>query len=122
MYLTTKWYVSHEILTLGPDPPAADEKLSIWENLILLRADNPEEAYRKAIEHGYANESVIRLARKKGKVRFAGLRDLVLVYDELGDGAEIEWHETELTPLEADALVRGKNDLHAFNPVSRKEK
>lgn len=119
LYLTRKWYVSHEILTLAPDHSPADAKLDVWENLILIRAQSPEEAYLKAMEHGRANESAITVGGEKGSVRFRGLRDLVLIYDELEDGAEIEWHEMDLTREEVDELLKDKNDLHAFNPVTK---
>lgn len=118
LYKETKWYVAHEILSLEPDQPLEDERLEVWENLILIRANGPEEAYLKAIAHGYANESEILIGGNKGKVRFKGLRQLFLVYDELEDGAELEWHGMELTQEQIDGILKRKEDLHAFNPVT----
>jgi hypothetical protein len=54
---------------------------------------------------------------KKGRQRFCGLKDLVLIYDDLEDGAELEWHEMELTRAQVTELTKPKGQLHAFNPT-----
>ena len=112
-----KWYISHEILCAEPDEQANDEPLTVWENLILIHADSPEEAYEKANQHGRDSEEEIRVDEKKGRQRFCGLKDLVLIYDDLEDGAELEWHEMELTRAQARELTKPKEQLHAFNPT-----
>ena len=43
--------------------------------------------------HGRESEEEIRIDGRKGRHRFDGLKDLVLIYDALEDGTELEWHE-----------------------------
>ena len=121
LYETRKWYISHEILCAQPDDQRIDEPLTVWENLILIRANGPEEAYEKAMEHGRISENEIRINGKKGHFKFCGLKDLMLVYDELEHGAELEWYEMELTSAQANELTKPKEQLHAFNPTDFEE-
>lgn len=75
----------------------------------------PEDAYRKAIKHGSLNEENVRINGKEGYCRFNGLRDLVLIYDDLEDGSELEWHDLRLSPSELRRLVKRKKQMQAFN-------
>ena len=118
LYQTRQWYISHEILCAEPNDQESDEAQTVWENLILIRANSPEEAYEKAMQHGRDSEQEIRVDGKKGYHRFLGLKDLTLVYDDLEDGAELEWHERELTKVQAQGLTKQKDQLHAFNPTN----
>ncbi|MCI0565548.1 MAG: DUF4288 domain-containing protein [Nitrososphaera sp.] len=101
-----KWYLSHEILYLEPEDTSCDSKILVWKNLILIRADSPEEAYQKAIQHGVDSENEVRVEGQKGHFKFKGLKDLVLIYDDLDDGAEIEWHEMNLGKEELEKLPK----------------
>jgi len=112
-----KWYISHEILCAETDEQANGEPLTVWENLILIQAASPEEAYEKANQHGRDSENEIRVNGKKGHFTFCGLKDLMLVYNDLEDGAELEWYEMELTRAQAKELTKQKEQLHAFNPT-----
>lgn len=121
LYRTRKWYISHEMLCAVTDDQGLDEPLIVWENLILIQANNPEDAYEKAIQHGHDSEEEIRIDGKTGRHRFCGLKDLVLVYDDLEHGAELEWHEMELTRTQVEKLLKEKDQLHAFNPIDYEE-
>jgi hypothetical protein len=111
----TKWYISHELLYAETKKEAPTERLTVWENLILIRAKSRDEAYKKAMKHGKISEDKVKIDGKPGELKFLGLRDLVLIYDELEDGAELEWHETQLTKTKMKKLLRAKKRLHAFN-------
>jgi hypothetical protein len=71
LYQTRKWYISHEILCAEPDEQANDEPLTVWENLILIHANSPEEAYEKANQHGRDSEQEVRVMKKKAAKDFA---------------------------------------------------
>jgi hypothetical protein len=116
-----RWYVSHEILAFEPRAKSAVRKLDVWENLILISANSPEQAYGKAIESGRASEGPVMLDGRPGFCKFKGLRELVLVYDDLEDGVELEWHELELTKKEIEKLIRPKRKLHAFKLRNSKQ-
>jgi len=121
LYKTRQWYISHEILYAEHDDQKIDEPSPVWENLILIQANGPEEAYEKAMEHGRMSENEIQINGKQGHFKFCGLKDLMLVYDELEDGAELEWYEMELTRAQAKKLTKPKELLHAFNPTDFEE-
>jgi len=114
------WYLSHEVLYAETGREAPTERLTVWENLILIRANSPDQAYKKAMKHGKMSEDKVRINGKTGKLRFLGLRDLVLIYEQLEDGAELEWHEMQLTKVKMKKLLHAKERLHAFNPTKTK--
>lgn len=65
-----------------------------YNNSILIKARNEEEAYKKA--NKFSKESEIDYMNTDGnKVewKFAGVRELVEIYDKLEDGSEIAYSE-----------------------------
>ena len=87
----------------------------MWENLILIKARGPQEAYRKALKHGRLSEGRVKVDGKDGYCEFRGLRDLVLIYDPLEDGTEIEWHDLRLSVSALNRVVKKKHRMQAFN-------
>jgi|SRR5882762_3240235 len=115
------WYLSYEILYFELENPLAQDKCQIWENLILIRAASPEEAYEKAMKHGFDSEDNVKIDGQKGRCKFKGLKDLVRIYDDLEDGAELVWQEYELEKNQLETSVKTKQDLHAFKPLPAEE-
>jgi hypothetical protein len=115
---TVKWYISYEILTFDYEDTSLQGEYLVWENLILIRADDPDKAYAKAIEHGKSSEDEVTINEKTGFCKFKGIKKLVPVYEELEDGAEIEWREYELPPDELKALIPIKEELQAFHALT----
>jgi Domain of unknown function (DUF4288) len=113
---TKAWYIAHEILSFEMDDRAGQEECLIWENLILIQAVGAEEAYEKAMAHGKLHDSPIKIDEKSGRCIFKGLKDLVFIYDELEDGAELEWKRYQVDWENLDALITPKEELHAFAP------
>jgi Domain of unknown function (DUF4288) len=71
-----------------------DPRNVVHTNLVLIRADSPEEAYPKAVELGAAGEqSYENLDGTRVEFRFRGLRELSVIYDELEHGAELTYSE-----------------------------
>jgi hypothetical protein len=65
----------------------------VHTNMILVRADSPEEAYQKAVQLGTARQqSYENPAGKRVECRFRGLRDLNGIHDELEHGAELGFY------------------------------
>lgn len=112
-----RWYLSHEILYLEPDDVSNERERLVWENLILINANSPDEAYQKALQHGLDSQCEVKVDGQPRRFKFKGLKNLVLIYDDLEDGAEIEWLETTLDKEELEKLIRAKQDMHAFRPV-----
>lgn len=70
-------------------------RFTVWENTVLVKASNPREAYRKV-------QRIATAATKpyKGGVDaidvqwlFEGIVELLPVYEDIEDGAEIMWGE-----------------------------
>jgi hypothetical protein len=118
VYKTRMWYISHELLSFGTKKARGGPKggkLVVWENLVLIRAKSPEEAYRKALKHGRLNEEKVKIDGEDGYCRFKGLKDLVLIYDDLKDGSELEWHDLRLDISKLRSLVKPKGQMQAFS-------
>ena len=118
IYKTQKWYIAHELLyfdTKKAGDRPKKEKLVVWGNLVLIKGRSPEEAYRKALKHGRLSEEKVKIAGKDGYCKFKGLKDLVLVYDDLEDGAELEWHDLRLDVSELGRMTKRKRKMQAFN-------
>ena len=90
-----------------------------WENTIIVRARNRDQAYRKAVRFGRLQGEdrwSARVGGRTGRWRFEGLTHLLPIYDELEDGAEVLWTEHLHRPLRAvRRLVRAKSKLEAFD-------
>lgn len=120
------WYLASLLMRLEwYDNPANDKNLDesclAWENQILIKASNPEEAYAKALDHGKLSEESGEMwevdnEERKGRWRFEGLTSLLPIYDELEDGAEIAWMEYEDKSIEKiKSWVKAKEELEVFS-------
>jgi hypothetical protein len=110
-----KWYIAElvEELTVEDDPT-----LTIHINMILVRADDPEEAYQSALQLGSEYQtSYENPGGKTVTIRFAGIHTLNVVDDELEHGAELSYRRIQSTdPATASTLVRPKEELGIFAP------
>jgi hypothetical protein len=90
-----------------------------WENTIILKAKDRNEAYRKAVRLGkLANGQEMWEADsgRKGAWRFEGLTSLLPIYEELEDGAEVMWRKyANRTVKKIRALAKPKEKLEAFD-------
>jgi hypothetical protein len=112
------WYIATELLRFVPDgvdPSDSKRRFLVWENLILIRAVEPENAYEKAVENGrLSNGSRAIINGMSGKWRFEGLLSLLPVHDELEDGAELMWTEYYRSSKAINKVVRSKEELEIF--------
>jgi len=112
-----KWYLATLIEEIAVE---GDSRNVVHKNLVLVRADCPEEAYENALDLG--NKSEVSYENPEGRlvrIKFRGLSDLNVVYDELEHGAEIIYEESLGVPEEEiEALVRRKEDLAVFQPIT----
>jgi hypothetical protein len=113
----SKWYLA----TLVEEITVEGETVNVvHKNLVLIRADSPEQSYEKATQLGA--ESEMNYQNPHGKmveVRFKGLSDLSVIYEELEDGAELRFEEVIGLPKDdVQALIRRKEDLSVFRPIS----
>ena len=110
------WYLSREIIYFEFADQTDQDEYQVWENLILINAQSPEEAYQKALKHGFDSEEEVTIDGRKGRSKFKGLKALVAVYEDIEDGAEIEWLEYVVEKDKLESLVKPKENLPAFQP------
>ena len=99
-------------------PASSNSRCLAWENIVLLKARNRDEAYDKAISLAQQNKSRFKDAsgKRKGRWIFEGLTSLLPIYDELRDGAEITWLEHKnRTVRTIRSLVKRKRELEVFD-------
>lgn len=87
----------------------------VWMNLIIVRANDEQQAWTKAWRAGKAEEGddrgTLRLYGKPAITTFVGIQDIGLVHDDLADGAEIVWQLRRHTQKVARAIPKSKREL-----------
>ena len=118
---SAKWYLAEIVEQITVE---GDSGNVVHTNMVLVRADSPEEAYRKALELGsWGEQSWENTDGKLVTIRFMGLHDLNVIHDELEHGAELIYSEE--IGMEEAALQRWvtpKESLGVFAPIVRTEK
>ena len=118
------WYVASVLVRFewyDEDKDNLNRRCLAWENQIIIKAANPEEAYAKAMEHGKSHEEhgeawEVDNEGRKGRWRFEGLTSLLAIYDELEDGAEIVWKEYENRSVKkVKSWAKPKEELEVFD-------
>jgi Domain of unknown function (DUF4288) len=102
------------------DPrPSPKSRHLAWENTIIIKARDRNEAYKKALKIGRGPSSKFWREghpESTGRWKFLGLTSLLPIYDELGDGTEIIWEVHENRSLKTLlAKVKKKHQLEAFD-------
>lgn len=99
------WYVGSYLLRFieldssGNDDP--DGKFLVWENTVIVRAGNLEEAYAKLVAIANSGTDSYKGGTEGVPVQwvFEGVTELLPIYEPLEDGAEIMWAEHEAVRL-----------------------
>ena len=70
-----------------------DKRFLAWENTVLVKAKSLDQAYAKAAKIAREFTKPYRGGPEGVRVKweFEGITDLLPIYEELGDGAEIAW-------------------------------
>lgn len=85
------WYWAEVIEEIAV---GGDSRNVVHRNIVLVRADSPEEAYEKALELGKQYESSYQNpAGSLVQTRFRGLGGLDVIHDRLEHGAELLYQE-----------------------------
>jgi hypothetical protein len=110
-----EWYLAKLVMKITV---AGDPRSVVHQNLTLIRASSPVEAYEKALTFGKAGEvSYDNPNGKAVQICFEGISDLTEIYDNLEDGSELAFTETVGMPEEQiRTLILPRNRLTAFLP------
>ena len=111
-----KWYLAdivEEICVEG------DRRNVVHTNLILVRADSPDEAYNKAMALGKrGNTKYQNTEGKTVTIRFRGLSELNVIHDELEHGCEISYSEdVGVSENKIRSWISPKIKLGVFAPI-----
>lgn len=108
-----RWYLAEIVEEITVEDEADN---IVHRNLVLIRADSPEEAFEKSVELGKGTD--LRYDNPEGKqvhIRFRGLAELYAVCDELDHGAELLYTEDVGVPeLRIEQWIRPKEELAVF--------
>ncbi|MDO4878750.1 MAG: DUF4288 domain-containing protein [Neisseria sp.] len=90
----TGWYYCSYLLRLTRDDDAdthnPEARFTSYENTVLIRARSSSEAYDKTLNIAHQNETAYTNAlQQKVRWRLVGITDILPIYKELEDGAEI---------------------------------
>jgi len=93
------WYVGSYLLrfieldSMGNDDP--DGKFLVWENTVIVRAGDLEEAYAKVVAIAKSGTGPYKGGTEGVPVQwvFEGMTELLPIFEPLEDGAEIMWAE-----------------------------
>jgi Domain of unknown function (DUF4288) len=101
------------------DKANLNRRCKAWENTIIVRATERDEAYQKAesFGRGAGDSEMVDEAGRTGRWIFEGLISLLPIYEELADGAEIVWSEHQgISVKRVKSWVKVKEELEAFRP------
>lgn len=112
------WWIASFIERFQYEDEAEDDlnrRCTAWENTVIIKARNREEAYRKAERIGRLGEGG-GYGTTNGIFRYEGLTSLLPIYEEVADGAEILWKAySNRSVKKIKSLVKAKHELEVFD-------
>ena len=112
------WYVGSYLIRFikledeKKDDP--EEKFTAWENTVIVKARELDEAYEKIVEVAELDTKSYKGDPEGVPVQwvFEGVTELLPIYEELEDGSEIMWREYNPTKLKIlKKCVRQKHEF-----------
>jgi len=115
-----KWYIADLVMECQIE---GEPRNVVHINIVLVRADSPEEAFQKAEQLGKEGEnSYLNPNHQKVIWLYRGLRDLQVIHDELEHGAELMYEEKiGISEDEVQAIVTAKSQLNVFQPYKPRD-
>jgi hypothetical protein len=111
-----KWYLADIVEEIRVE---GDRRNVVHTNLILVRADSPDEAHEKAVAVGKrGNTKYKNPAGKMVAIRFRGLKELSVIHDELEHGSEIAFsRDVGVSETKIKNWILPKRKLEVFAPI-----
>jgi Domain of unknown function (DUF4288) len=111
-----KWYLADIVEEIRVE---GDPRNVVHTNVLLVREDFPDEAYKKAIALGRRGNT--RYKNTDGKtvtIKFRGLSELNVIQDELEHGCEISYSEAVgVSENKIKSWISPKRKLGVFAPI-----
>lgn len=111
------WYIGSFLIRFielddknNQDP---ERRFLAWENVVLIKADSFDEAYEKLIKRAESETKPYKGGTEEADVKWelVGITDLVPIYEELEDGAEILWNKFNRKLKTLEKWVYTKEEL-----------
>lgn len=114
------WYLAEHVQAIAV---AGERRIVVHLNTVLVRADSPAEAHRRAVQLGRQGNARYRnSAGERVSVRFLGLRQLAVIHEPLDHGAELTWAQRKVASMDqARRLARPRGHLAVFAPRRRSQ-
>lgn len=92
-----------------------DKRFSSWENTVLVKATSLDSAYDKVQKIGKESSKPYRGGADGIRVRweYLGVTELLPIYEEIADGAEIAW--ADRSPRKLNTLKQCVKPKKAFH-------
>ena len=112
------WYLAEHVQAIAV---SGRQPIVVHLNTVLVRADSPAEAHRRAVQLGRQGNTRYRnSAGERVSVRFLGLRQLAVIHEPLDHGAELTWAQRKVASIDqARRLTRTRAHLAVFAPRRR---
>ena len=112
-----EWYIAELVNEITVEGEVTNV---VHRDLVLIHAESPEDAYRKALELGRASESSYENPEGKNVLtKFRGMADLNVIHDRLEHGAELIYTEDTNVPSERIlGWLRDKSELGVFRTIT----
>ena len=101
----TGWYVASYLIRFieleNESNDELDNRFTAWENTVLVKAGNVNEAYDKVVKIASEYTVPYKGGSQGVPVRwvFEGVTELLPIYEELADGSELMYKELNSTKL-----------------------
>ncbi len=115
-----KWYIAELVMEFQIE---SDSRNVVHVNIVLIRADSPEEAFEKAEQLGREDEDTYKNPDNHTvTVTYRGIRALNVIHDELEHGAELMYEEKiGVCEDKLQAMLTPKSELAIFRPWQPKD-
>ena len=109
----SQWYIAELVMEITVEGALRNV---VHKNLVLVRADAPEEAHGKAVGLGQKAETSYQNPKDRlVRIRFRGVSKLDVMYEDLEDGAELTFEEyVGVAPEDIQRLIPPKERLQVF--------
>jgi len=109
----TKWYLADLVIE---HRIANERRRVIHINTVLVRANSPKSAYLKSMILGRKSQYTYKNTEDNNvKVIFRGLRELMVIHEELEHGAELYYSEKVVsTEKQISGMLTKKHKLSVF--------
>jgi len=116
-----EWYIGSYLsrfVVLGEDQNDDPErKFLVWENTVLVKADDFDEAYDKIVaigrQHGEPYKNGLG---QDAQWAFEGVSELLPIYEKIEDGCEVMWTEYTKKLKNIRRRASTKAQLHRTHP------